>query len=171
MEKKTPTQLLQRLSDTVELLDNSSKQLMKIMEDQIDAIIASDTLKVDALTEAHTSLSWYYKQHEEQFILELTSLLNKVAGDDLDQVRLTALKEYFPAWSAEVDRWHEVISDNTKELQRKHQQVLDLLEFAMKQNARLMHRMYSKHGEKDALYQPTGQRSDVATGVAINQEI
>ncbi|MAO63655.1 MAG: hypothetical protein CL666_01515 [Balneola sp.] len=171
MQKQTPNQLFQRLSDTVELLDNSSKQLMKIMEDQIDAIIASDTLKVDALTEAHTSLSWYYKEHEKQFIYELTNLLNEASRGEVENVRLTTLKEYFPEKHAEVDHWYEVISENTKELQRKHKQVLELLEFAMKQNANLMHRMYSKHSEKDTRYQPSGQRSDVATGVAVNQEI
>ena len=171
MKNQTPNQSIQRLSDTVELLNNSSKQLMKIMEDQIDAIIASDTMKVDALTEAHTSLSWYYKRHEEQFILELSELIKEVSNGKTEQVRLVTLKEFFPEWSAEIDQWHKMISDNTRELQRKHKQVLELLEFAMQQNAKLMHRMYSKHSEKDIRYRPTGQHSDVATGVAVNQEI
>lgn len=170
MKKTTPELSIRRLSDTVELLDNSSKQLMTIMEDQVDAIIASDTTKVEALTEAHTTLSWYYKKHEEQFILELTEILNEASKQDATIIRLVSLKEYFPNWSSEIDRWHKVISGNTQELQRKHTQVLELLEFAMQQNARLMHSMYSKHGEKNMHYQASGKRSDVATGVAVNQE-
>ncbi len=41
----------------------------------------------------------------------------------------------------------------------------------MKQNARLMHAMYSQHNEKNTRYVASGKQSDIVTGVAVNQEI
>ncbi|MFP8488632.1 flagellar export chaperone FlgN [Gracilimonas sp. Q87] len=164
---------LQRLSDTVELLDNSSKQLMSVMEDQINAIITSDTQKIESLIDAHTALSWHYKENEKEFMKDLTELLNKYSneGKDTNNIRLLKLKNVFPEWGEEIDYWHSTLSDNTRELQQKHNQVIQLLEFAMKQNAKMMHAIYSQHNEKNSRYVANGMRSDIITGVAVNQEI
>lgn len=165
------TTYLERLSDTIDLLDNSSRQLMSIMEDQIDAIIASDTKKIESLTDVHTSLSWYYKKNEQEFIRELSELMKMTTDGETENIRLVKLKEYFPAWSEEIDKWHKILTENTVRLQQKHTQVIELLEFAMKQNARLMHAMYSQHNEKNTRYVASGKQSDIVTGVAVNQEI
>lgn len=162
---------LERLSDTVELLDNSSRQLVKIMEDQIDAIIASDTQRIESLTDVHTTLSWHYKKNEQEFISELGELMKKRGADQADNLRLVKLKEFFPSWAEKIDKWHAALTDNTVRLQQKHNQVIELLEFAMKQNARLMHAMYSQHNEKNTRYVASGKQSDIVTGVAVNQEI
>jgi hypothetical protein len=162
---------LQRLSDTIELLDNSSKQLMSLMEDQVDAIIASDTQKIESLTDVHTSLSWHYKKNEKEFIKDLSKLLEEVSGGKDQSIRLLNLKTYFPSCEDEINSWHKALSENAKKLKQKHNQVIELLEFAMKQNARMMHSMYSQHNEKNTRYISNGSRSDIATGVAVNQEI
>lgn len=141
------------------------------MEDQIDAVIASDTQKIESLTDVHTSLSWHYKKNEREFIKDLAGILEKVSNGESKTTRLLNLKSYFPNWSDDIDRWHKVLSDNAKVLQQKHNQVIELLEFAMKQNARMMHSMYSQHNEKNSRYISNGKRSDIVTGVAINQEI
>lgn len=162
---------LQRLSDTIELLDNSSKQLMRLMEDQIDAIIASDAQKIESLTDVHTSLSWHYKKNEKELFKDLVKLLEECSDGEDKSIRLLNLKNYFPSKEDEINSWHQTLSENAKTLQQKHNQVIELLEFAMKQNAKLMHSMYSRHNEKNSRYISNGTRSDIVTGVAVNQEI
>ena len=163
------TTSLQTISESVELLDSCSKQIIKAMEGQIDAIIASDAIKIERLSEVHGALSKQFKIHEHEFIGELTALLS--ASKSPDPVRLLSLKKVFPESAGMIDEWHKMLTSNTKELQRKHNQILQLLEFAMSQNARMMQSMYSVHNEKNTLYAPTGKQTSVSTGVAINQEI
>lgn len=162
---------LQRLADAVDLLDYSSKQLMSLMEEQIEAIIASDTQKIEALTDVHTSLSWHYKKNEKEFINDLSKLLQEITDDENQPVRLLNLRAYYSSWTSQIDSWHQVLSENARKLKQKHKQVTELLEFAMKQNAGMMHNLYSQHNEKNTRYISNGSRSDIATGVAINQEI
>ncbi|MTI86458.1 MAG: hypothetical protein FH748_00665 [Balneolaceae bacterium] len=161
---------LQDIAEIVELLDNSSKQIIGIMEKQIDAVIASDASRIEELSEVHTSLSERYREHEKQFIEELSALFDEKEQEE-EGVRLVALKNLFPNWATEIDKWHRKLTNNTKQLQRKHNQILQLLEFAMNRNAKMMHSLYSIHDEKNAHYVSDGKRSGISTGVAVNQEI
>ncbi|HKK25319.1 MAG TPA: flagellar export chaperone FlgN [Gracilimonas sp.] len=160
-----------QLSNTIDLLDNCSNKLLSIMEDQIDAIIASDAQKIESLADAHTSLSRHYKKNEEDFIKHLSELLKEVSGSENEPVRLLNLKSYFPSWSDEIDRWHTILSQYAEKLKKKHDQVIQLLEFAMKQNAQMMHSMYRQHNKNNSRYISNGKHSDIMTGVAVNQEI
>lgn len=164
--------LLQPLSKTIELLDNSSRKLIRIMEQQIDAIIGSDTEKIETLSDEHSSLTWHYKEQEKKFVQELSNLLIAGEGEEEHEgIRLLNLKLIFPECKAQIESWHKMLTNNADLLQSKHNQIMQLLEFAMAQNARLMHSMYSKHNEKNSHYGANGNRTDISTGVAVNQEV
>ncbi|MBO6586826.1 MAG: flagellar export chaperone FlgN [Gracilimonas sp.] len=163
------TTSLEQIAESVDLLHNCSKQIIKVMEDQIDAIIASNALRIEELSEVHGNLSKRFKIHEQEFISELSALL--ATSGSTAPVRLVSLKEVFPESVSDIENWHKTLTADTKELQRKHNQILQLLEFAMSQNARMMQSMYSVHNSKNTHYAPTGQQKGITTGVALNQEI
>ena len=169
MYNTSDTTSLEQIADSVELLHNCSRQIVKVMEDQIDAIIASNAIGIEELSEVHGNLSKRFKIHEQEFIGELSALL--AASGSTAPVRLLSLKELFPDSISDIEKWHKMLTADTKELQRKHNQILQLLEFAMSQNARMMHSMYSAHNAKNTHYAPTGKQSGITTGVALNQEI
>lgn len=162
-------QNLKKLFELVERMDSSSQKLIGKMEEQIDAIIGSDVHKIEVLSDEFAKISSFYKNCEEEFIYTLNSIFQ--TGEKSSSFsRLIDLKKQFPEASAEVDYWHGKLSENAVKLQNKHAQVIQLLEFAMKQNARLMHALYSKHNEKNMHYAANGDRSSVLTGLAVNQE-
>lgn len=163
------TTSLEQIAESVELLHNCSKQIIQVMEDQIDAIIASNAVKIEELSDVHGNLSKRFKIHEQEFVGELSALL--AAAGSTAPIRLLSLKELFPESVFDIDDWHRKLTADTKELQRKHNQILQLLEFAMSQNARMMHSMYSVHNSKNTHYAPTGKQSGITTGVALNQEV
>ncbi|MAL16786.1 MAG: hypothetical protein CL670_08565 [Balneola sp.] len=160
---------LQQIAESVELLDSCSQQIIKVMEDQIDAIIGSDAEKIERLSEVHGDLSKQFKIHEQEFIKELTSIIG--TSKNQEKVRLISLKIIFPEAAEKISEWHSKLTSNTSELKRKHDQILQLLEFAMKQNARMMHSMFSASNEKNTHYVANGTPAGIPVGVAINQEI
>jgi hypothetical protein len=169
MYNTSDTTSLEQIAESVELLHNCSKQIIKVMEEQIDAIIASNAVRIEDISDVHGNLSKRFKIHEQEFISELSALL--AASGSTAPVRLVSLKEVFPGAVNDIENWHKTLTGDTKELQRKHNQILQLLEFAMSQNARMMQSMYSLHNSKNTHYAPTGQQKGITTGVALNQEI
>ncbi len=169
MNLKVDTVSLKEIQESVGLLHRCSQEIIKVMEEQIDAIIASNPNKIEQLSETHSSLSQQFKVYEQDFIVRLTALLGK--KEDAKELRLLKLKELFPDWSDEIGDWHQKLEKNTKDLQRKHNQILQLLEFAMSQNARLMRSMYSSHNEKNLHYGATGKPASIPSGIAVNQEV
>ncbi|SMO95838.1 flagellar export chaperone FlgN [Gracilimonas mengyeensis] len=163
---------LQVLSETIVSLDKCSNKLIKVMEEQIDAIIASNPSRIEALSDIHSELTLEYKQQEKAFIRELSELLEaENLGKEQPRMRLMDLKNHYPEYASEIDGWHTLLTKNTQLLQNKHKQIIQLLEFAMEQNARLMHSMYSEHSTKNSRYSANGNRSPISTGVAVNQEV
>lgn len=138
------------------------------MEDQVDAIIASDAFKIEKLSEEHDELSVRYKLHEDEFISTLTDILGPDRGDK--PVRLSELKNMFPESAATIENWQTLLYQNTQQLQRKNEQILELLEFALSRNAKLMRSLYSLHHEKNTRYAPNGDTHGIMPGVAVNQE-
>lgn len=161
---------LRPLSETIELLDDSSGQILQVMEQQIHAIITSDLDKIDALSELHSSLTVGYNMVEKEFVNEIKKLLSQNGRKDME-IRLSALRDIFPDSEAAINDWHERLSANANRLQQKHNQILELLEFAMSNNAKTMHSLYSAHSDKNTHYVSNGKRSGIQTGMAVNQEI
>lgn len=156
------------ISEKVELLHESSNKMIEVMERQIDAIIASNTTKIEELATLHASLTVRYTENEQDFINELCSILNSNA--EKKGIKLAALKELFPEYSNQIEYWQSILQENVAKLQRKHHQIVELLEFAMNSNAKMLETLYSKGTEKNKHYSATGTTSSIMPGLAINQK-
>ena len=166
--QKHHTMLLKSLSQTVNVLDMTYSRLIAVMDKQVQAIIASDAEKVEELTEEQSSLQGEYKQNERAFIEELEQA---VPGSGADaQPSLSRLKEVFPEAAPTIDRWQKQLTENAARLKQKHGQVVQLLEFALVQNANMMYSIYSLHNEKNSHYSQNGDKAAVVSGVAINHK-
>ncbi|MCC5913841.1 MAG: flagellar export chaperone FlgN [Balneolaceae bacterium] len=161
---------LSRISQSVEGLNRTSQELFMVMDEQIQAIVSADAERVEKLSEEHSILHGRFKEHEREFVKELEKSLDKIM-DDKRKIRLAALKEIYPESATKIEQWKMVLSENTRRLQKKHNQVVDLLEFALARNAKLMHSIYSLGDSKNTHYSPTGGKSEVASGVAVNHQV
>ena len=162
------TQVLNKLSMYVDLLNDTFTQLHETMEGQIEAIVSANSHRIEELTEEHSTLSFRYKQLEKDFILELRDQLKN--EPDLP-IRLTSLKSIYPSFSDKIDQWRNMLTENTNRLQQKHEHVVRLLEFALLRNSNMMRTIYSVHNNKASHYTLDGQKEHRSTGMAINQEI
>jgi hypothetical protein len=161
-------QKLKGLATCIERLHDSSAKMLKLMEGQVDAIIASDAFKIEKLSEEHDELSVRYKIHEDEFIATLSEVVGEVNPGSA--VRLSELKKLFPECAETIDTWQTLLYQNTQQLQKKNEQILELLEFALSRNAKLMRSLYSLHHEKNTRYAANGDTQGIMPGVAVNQE-
>lgn len=166
-QTSSPAQL-QDMNTIVSALYQTSEQLIYVMEEQIQAIISSSPEKIEELTEKQTAIQSEYKKQERAFIVELER--NVEDTNDGEIPKLGDLKVKFPDQEQQIDRWKVTLSQNARNLQRKNKQLVDLLEFALNRNTRLMHSFYTLFNDKNSHYSPTGQKSNIASGVAVNQE-
>lgn len=169
IETEQPARL-QELHTIVESLRTTSEQIIYVMDEQIQAVISSSPEKIEELTERQSEMQSRYKKFEREFILQLEKHVNERGGDGKEIPRLSDLKDKFPAQQAEIERWKVMLSQNTQNLQRKNRQLVDLLEFALNRNTRLMHSFYTLFNRKNSHYNPSGQTANIASGVAVNQE-
>ncbi len=166
-DKNIPKEIL-ALSEKVELLHESSNKMIEVMERQIEAIISSNTSKIDELANLHAALTIRYTENEQDFINELSSILN--AKSEKEGIKLSALKELFPDYSTQIEYWQNILHGNVEKLQRKHQQIVELLEFAMSSNAKMLETLYNKGTEKNKHYSATGTTNSIMPGLAVNQQ-
>lgn len=159
---------IQVISEKVELLHESSNKMIEVMERQIDAIIASNTTKIEELANLHATLTIRYTENEQDFINELSTILN--SAPERKGIKLAALKELFPDYTNQIEYWQNILQDNVVKLQRKHHQIVELLEFAMTSNAKMLETLYSKGTEKNKHYSATGTASSIMPGLAVNQK-
>lgn len=161
---------LQEVADSVHKLDQISEQLLYGMEEQIQAIISSKPGLIEELSEKQNSMQGKYKRLEKTFVENLKNCLKQKPEDD-KPVMLTNLKEIYPDEADKIDHWKFLLRQNGKRLQKKHEQLMELLEFALNRNAHMMHSVYSLFNSKNSLYKPDGGKSDVSSGMAVNQEV
>jgi ribonuclease D len=145
-------------------LHETSQQLIYVMEEQIQAIISSSPEKIEELTEKQTTIHSEYKKHERAFIVELERNMEGVGNSNLPKLGDLVVK--FPQEEKKINRWKATLSQNARNLQRKNKQLVDL-----NRNTRLMHSFYTLFNNKNSHYSPTGQKSHIASGVAVNQEV
>jgi hypothetical protein len=157
------------ISEKLELLYESSNNMIEVMERQIEAIIASNTNEIEELSYLYGSLTSRYSENEKDFINELSMVLSN--NKDAKGIKLLALKELFPDYTAHIEYWQNILQENVKKLQRKHHQIVDLLEFAMNNNARILETFYAKGTEKNKHYNARGTSRSIMPGLAINQQI
>ncbi|MEO1022065.1 MAG: hypothetical protein AAFW89_05925 [Bacteroidota bacterium] len=164
-------ELLESIRGHVALLDRTSKQLIQVMDQQIRAVITANESHIERLSDMHQSVSKEFKNYESQFIAELSRLLEMNGEEEQESVRLQLLKERYPEFQSEIDQWHNLLTENTRTLQTKHDQIIELLEFAMAQNAKMMHSLYNEHHQKNTHYGVEGSKTTHFAGVAVNQHI
>lgn len=167
INKETPEQI-RIISEKVEQLHQSSNKMIEVMERQIDAIVHSNTQQIEELANLHASLTVRYTENEQEFIQELSTILS--AKDSKKGIKLVALKELFPDFKEEIEYWQQLLQGNVTKLQRKHHQIMELLEFAMSSNAKMLETLYAKGSEKSTHYSSKGSRSTIMPGIAINQK-
>lgn len=165
-----PGKPLQKLSTTIETLDSLFFELCSVMEEQIDAVIASDTENVERLTEEHAMLQKQYKKAEMIFVEELENCLS-LSNDEKPETKLESLKKIYPSEISWIDQVKTAFTEHTHELVIKQRQLIDLLEFALIQNSKLMYSIYNSHSTKHIHYTPKGNKNGIQAGVAINQEV
>lgn len=158
---------IQKLEKIVQDMSHISEQIIYVMEEQIQAIISSTPEKIEELTEKQSDMQSEYKKHERAFMQELQNILSDSDSDN----SLTELKNMFPAQKEQIEVWKVKLSQNTKRLQNKNKQLVELLQFALARNASLMHSYYSLFNKKNSHYNTSGQKADVQSGVAVNQEV
>lgn len=159
---------MQVISEKVELLHESSNKMIDVMERQIDAIIASNTSQIEELANLHASLTIRYTENEQDFINELSSVLS--SKKEHKGIKLAALKDLFPEYNSQIEYWQSLLQENVVKLQRKHHQIVELLEFAMSNNAKMLETLYSKGNEKNTHYSATGRTKSAMPGLALNQK-
>lgn len=159
---------MQAISEKVELLHESSNRMIDVMERQIDAIISSNTNQIEELANLHSTLTIRYTENEQDFIQELSSILS--SNKEPKGLKLIALKEMFPAYTMQIEYWQTILHENVSRLQQKHHQVVELLEFAMSNNAKMLETLYSKSTEKNKHYGRTGTTQSLMPGLSLNQQ-
>lgn len=161
---------IQQLHSIVHNLDQTSEQLIYVMEEQIQAIISSSPEKIEQLTEKQSDIQGEYKKFERAFLEVLQTNFSNQSIPETG-ITLTELKKQFPDEEEQIESWKVKLSQITKRLQKKNEQLAELLEFALNRNATLMHSFYSLFNNKNSHYNTSGEKSAVRSGVAINQEI
>lgn len=165
-----PGKPLQKLSQTIETLDSLFFRLYSVMEEQVEAVIASDTKTVEKLTEEYTMLQKEYKTTERDFIKELENCLSLTNSED-QAVKLESLKKMYPSEVSWIDLVKKTFTDHTSQLVTKQRQLIDLLEFALIQNSKMMLSIYNTHSAKHIHYSQKGRTNGIQSGVAVNQEV
>lgn len=159
---------INKLAEHIDALNKAFDALLHVMEQQIDAIIKGDTEMVEELTEKHSGISSEFKKCEKGFLTELENIMK---NHRKEPVSLTGLKNMYPESASVIEVWRESLSAISNKLQNKHLQVVQLLEFAMMQNATMMRSIYSMHNQKTSHYNPAGVKQNFASGMAVNQEV
>jgi len=57
------------------------------------------------------------------------------------------------------------------QLKKMHQQLDELLEFALSRNTEMMRSIYSIYSRKNTHYSATGGTNEISSGMAVNQEV
>lgn len=160
---------LNSLSEQVHNLNTTFEQLFKTIDEQIDAIIMQDVQRIEALTEQHAAQHSTFRKQEKMFIDELRLCIPE-ALRETTPLTLSALKKIYPQYADFLEQWQDSLGRNIKWLQRHQGQLVQLLEFAQRQNSTMMRAMYTIENEKSVHYSNTGQKATFSSGVAINQE-
>lgn len=157
------------LSGSIRSLDKASRQLSEILTAQLNAVIIADADKIIRLTEKNVSAQEHFHEMERAFISELKQLIPD-APDKETPVTLESLKQSYPEYTGYIDEWQSQITVNIERLQRQQDQLVQLLDFAQKQNASMMRSIYDLQNGKNLHYGQNGEKSGVSAGMAVNQE-
>jgi hypothetical protein len=169
-KNQNSSDLLESLSETVDQLDEIFHDHFDLLQDQTNAVIHSDVDRVIELTEKHMQLQKEYKNRENDFVEELKCCLNPRLTDSAE-VNLEMLKDVYPEKSSWIDEVRMKLSEHTSNLAERQQQLVDLLEFALVQNSKLMYSIFNNSNRKRMHYGSGGDVNSAQSGVAVNREV
>jgi Mg2+ and Co2+ transporter CorA len=151
-------------------LTHTFKALYQAIDDQIDAIVRQDAQRIEDLTDRHAGLHSQFRRQEKAFLDELKHCTPAGMATETGY-SLTLLKEVYPEYATQLVEWQDDMARSIKWLQRHQQQLVQLLEFAQRQNSTLMRSMYTIENAKSVHYSHTGTKNAFTPGMAVNQEI
>jgi len=157
------------LSRKARLLDHASQHLLEVMDEQVNAVIASEADKLVRCTEKNVSAQQTFMNAEKAFINSLVTSIPGASRND-SRVSLELLRESYPDHAEDIVKWKDQISQNIDKLQRKQKQLVELLDFAQQQNKSLMQTLYGVEDAKNVHYSQKGVKSGMMSGMAVNQE-
>jgi gas vesicle protein len=161
---------LEPLAQVIDELNGTFKALYQAIDDQIDAIVRQDAQRIEDLTDRHAELHSRFRKQEKNFLDELKRCTPQGLADE-NGYSLSLLKEVFPDVAGQLTDWQDDMSRNIKWLQRHQQQLVQLLEFAQRQNSTLMRSMYTIENAKSVHYSHTGAKNAFTPGMSVNQEV
>lgn len=152
----------------VEQLQYLSDQLIELIDNQADAVVASDQEQIEQNAERYTDLMGAFKQQEKDFIKNLRALAGSAQENEANP-KLEDLKKLYPESSETITGWKKSLGSKTRKLRHKHQKLNTLLEFALERNAEFMRSIYRLH-QKNTHYSAGGNKEEFSSGIAINKE-
>lgn len=166
-EKLDPS--IQPVFRAAESLKITSRQMLKVMDQQIEAVVSSDLDRLEQLTELNSTLMGTFRKEEKRFVEELTRRTSSPAESQYE-IRIDELKKVNPGSKKLIDNWRRGLKEVMEKLKQKHLQLTELLEFAQGQNRRLMQTIYQISDANNISYGPDGESSSASPGTAVNRE-
>ncbi len=167
MESKKTFTEFEQIIDRLGML---SDDLMEVIDKQIEAVVSSNEEDIVEYVEKYTHLRGVFKEQEHKFIDHLQMMLNDAAEVDGVEIRLEYLKEVYPEATDTIAGWQITLEKQMETLKEKHQELNNLLEFAVDKNMQLMHSIYSLHNKKNTRYGAGGSKEEISSGIALNKE-
>ena len=166
----TERDTFRRLDEAVSRLGKASDGLLELMDHQIEAVASSNPEQVEFLADEHARHMHEYEELKHGFMTALRQAI-PAAVAERQGVTLEALKTVEPVREEQIDEWRQKLSYQVRTLQTRQKQVRELLEFALLQNARIMHSIYQMENGSDVRYKADGEASGSVSGVAVNREV
>lgn len=161
---------LQNLSERVADLYDIFGRLYECIDQKINAIVVSDVNRIEDLTEKHSTLHMEFKKKEKAFVEAIQEIIPS-GSEIVAPLSLRALKLVYPEYTTWVDEWQDTLFRRMMQVQRHHDHLGQLLEFARDQNSTVMQSYYQVQTRKNVHYTSTGEQSRIPSGVAINHSI
>lgn len=159
----------QKMAQIIKDLQYLAQRMLTVMDEQIEAIVANNETNIEKHTEKYTDLRGAFNNKEKDFEDHLHKLLEK-AEQSPAQVRLSELKELFPDAQSVIDSWQKQLRKQSRDLKKKHERVVSLLDFALNRNIELMYSIYSLSNRMNTRYGSGGQKEEISSGIAVNKE-
>lgn len=167
--EKLVRESFQEMGSIIEELEHVAEKMLAVMDKQINAIIDAENEDIEKYTEEYSDLRGRFNEQEENFVNQLHRMLDLPSGSE-QEIRMDQLKKLFPNAASTIDDWKQLIEEQALKLKKKHNRVVDLLDFALNRNASLMHAIYSLNNRKNTHYSPGGRKEDISSGMAVNKE-
>lgn len=162
-------QNLEEFESTIIELKQVVRRMIEVVEDQTDAIIAGDDEKIEEQVESYSSLNTEYGELEQEFISQLEYLIPDADIED-HNLKMRELSRLYPEYADMINRWRSTLGALLKKLERKHEGLNNLLEFALRRNVDFMEELFRLNNQSSIHYGSEGDKTEISSGIALNKE-